>query len=40
VSIFLVLFLLVHVAMICIAGFRNRVRAMISGRPATPLEEA
>jgi thiosulfate reductase cytochrome b subunit len=40
VSIFLVLFLLVHVAMICIAGFRNRVRAMITGRPATPWEEA
>jgi len=28
---FLVLFLLVHVAMVCLAGFKNRVRAMIVG---------
>jgi thiosulfate reductase cytochrome b subunit len=32
VSIFLVLFLLVHVIMVCIAGFGNRMRAMIGGR--------
>ena len=29
----LVLFLFVHVAMICLAGFTNRVRAMITGHP-------
>jgi thiosulfate reductase cytochrome b subunit len=32
VSIFLVLFLLVHVLMVYLAGFRNRVGAMIFGR--------
>jgi len=32
VTLALVLFLLVHVVMICIAGFRNRMRAMITGR--------
>ena len=32
VASFLVLFLLVHVAMVCLAGFRNRVRAMITGQ--------
>ncbi len=32
VSLALLLFLIVHVAMICIAGFRSRVRAMITGR--------
>ena len=31
-TLFLVLFLLVHVAMVCFAGFRSRMRAMISGR--------
>jgi len=31
----LFLFLLVHVTMICRAGFRNRMRAMITGRPGT-----
>jgi thiosulfate reductase cytochrome b subunit len=31
VSVFLLLFLLIHVAMICLAGFRNRMRAMITG---------
>ena len=35
VSILLVLFLLVHVAMVWIAGFRDRVGAMITGRAAT-----
>ena len=32
VSVFLLLFLLVHIAMVCLAGFRNRMRAMITGR--------
>jgi len=35
VSVALVLFLLVHVAMVCLAGFRSRMRAMITGRGAT-----
>jgi thiosulfate reductase cytochrome b subunit len=35
VSVFLLLFLLVHVVMVSLAGFRNRMRAMITGRPAT-----
>ncbi len=34
VSILLVVFLLVHITMVCIAGFRNRMRAMITGRGA------
>lgn len=34
----LVLFLLVHVFMIVLAGFRSRMRAMITGRAAQPLE--
>jgi thiosulfate reductase cytochrome b subunit len=38
VSVFLVLFVLVHVVMVWRAGFRNRVRAMITGRRATDLE--
>ena len=38
VSVFLVLFLLVHVVMVCLSGFRSRVRAMITGRPATDME--
>jgi thiosulfate reductase cytochrome b subunit len=29
---FLVLFLLVHIAMVCLAGFTKRVRAMITGQ--------
>jgi thiosulfate reductase cytochrome b subunit len=37
VSGLLVLFLLVHLVMVSLAGFRNRMRAMITGR-ATPLE--
>jgi thiosulfate reductase cytochrome b subunit len=40
VSGFLVLFLFVHVLMVYLAGFRNRVRAMITGRPATRKEPA
>jgi thiosulfate reductase cytochrome b subunit len=35
VTVLLVIFLLVHVVMVYLAGFRNRVRAMITGRPAT-----
>lgn len=31
---FLVLFLIVHVAMVCLAGFKNRMRAMIPGHSA------
>jgi thiosulfate reductase cytochrome b subunit len=39
VSVFLVLFLLMHVIMVCLSGFRNRMRAMVTGRPAD-MEEA
>lgn len=35
VTILLVLFLLVHVIMVCVVGFRSRMRAMITGRTAT-----
>jgi thiosulfate reductase cytochrome b subunit len=38
VTILLVLFLLVHVAMIVHAGFRSRMRAMITGRATEPRE--
>jgi thiosulfate reductase cytochrome b subunit len=38
VSLALVLFLLVHVGMVWLAGFRNRMRAMITGRAATQME--
>jgi thiosulfate reductase cytochrome b subunit len=38
VSLALVLFLLVHVVMICLAGFRSRMRAMITGRAGTDKE--
>jgi hypothetical protein len=30
----LVLFLIVHVAMVCLTGFRRKMRGMIAGRPA------
>jgi thiosulfate reductase cytochrome b subunit len=40
VSVFLFLFLLVHVVMICLAGFRNRTRAIITGRAGTDKERA
>jgi thiosulfate reductase cytochrome b subunit len=36
----LVLFLVVHVAMICLAGFTKRVRAMITGRAPVAKEAA
>lgn len=39
VSGLLALFLFVHVFMVCIAGFRNRMRAMITGRVTKPMEE-
>lgn len=38
VSLFLVLFLLVHVGMIFLAGFQSRMRAMITGDAGTPME--
>lgn len=38
VSIALVLFLIVHIVMICLAGFWSRTRAMITGRADTPTE--
>jgi len=40
VSVLLVVFLLVHVFMVVLAGFRNRMRAMISGRMPEEREEA
>ena len=38
VSVFLVLFLLVHIVMVCLAGFKNRMRAMITGRAGAHME--
>jgi len=38
VSLALVLFLLVHILMVWLAGFRSRMRAMITGRVAAPME--
>jgi thiosulfate reductase cytochrome b subunit len=35
VSLSLLLFLLVHVVMVCLAGFKSRTRAMITGRTGT-----
>src|ERR1019366_4940186 len=40
VSVLLVLFLLVHIAMVCLAGFRRRMRAMITGRAGAHKEHA
>jgi thiosulfate reductase cytochrome b subunit len=40
VSVLLVLFVLVHIVMVCVAGFRNRMRAMITGRAAPDIEQA
>jgi thiosulfate reductase cytochrome b subunit len=40
VSGFLVVFLLVHVMMVCISGFRSRVGAMITGRLPNRMERA
>ena len=39
VSLALLLFVLVHVVMICVAGFKRRMRAMITGTVATRKEE-
>jgi thiosulfate reductase cytochrome b subunit len=38
VSILLVLFLVIHIVMVCLAGFRNRMRAMTTGRVASTKE--
>jgi thiosulfate reductase cytochrome b subunit len=38
VSLALLLFLLVHVVMVCVAGLGSRMRAMITGRASTPME--
>jgi thiosulfate reductase cytochrome b subunit len=38
VTVFLVVFLLVHVVMICLAGFSSRMRAMITGRAGADME--
>jgi thiosulfate reductase cytochrome b subunit len=38
VSLSLLLFLLVHVVMVGLAGFKSRMRAMITGRTGTPME--
>jgi thiosulfate reductase cytochrome b subunit len=40
VSVFLVLFLLVHIVMVYLAGFRTRMRAMITGRVSASKEQA
>jgi thiosulfate reductase cytochrome b subunit len=40
VSALLVLFLLVHIAMVCLTGFRCRMRAMITGRAGAHKEHA
>ena len=39
-SVFLVLFLVVHIVMVCLAGFRTRMRAMITGAAAEHKEHA
>jgi len=39
VTVALVLFLLVHVAMVAVSGFRNRMRGMITGGGATSKEQ-
>jgi thiosulfate reductase cytochrome b subunit len=38
VSVFLVLFLSLHIVMVCLAGFGNRIRAMLTGRATRDLE--
>ena len=35
VAVFLFMFLVVHIAMVCLAGFKNRVAGMIMGRTAS-----
>ena len=39
VSVLLVLFLVIHIVMVCRAGFRNRMRAMITGRAVSRNEQ-
>ena len=39
ISVALALFVLVHLVMVVLAGFRNRVRAMITGRVVSGMEE-
>jgi thiosulfate reductase cytochrome b subunit len=39
VSVLLVLFLVIHIVMVCRAGFRNRMRAMITSRVASRNEQ-
>jgi thiosulfate reductase cytochrome b subunit len=38
VSVSLLLFLIVHIVMVCLAGFKSRTRAMITGRAGTYME--
>ena len=38
VTVLLVLFLVIHIAMVVLSGFRNRMRAMITGLTAMPQE--
>jgi thiosulfate reductase cytochrome b subunit len=38
VSILLLLFVLIHITMICLTGFKSRMRAMITGRTDTDSE--
>jgi thiosulfate reductase cytochrome b subunit len=38
VTLALVFFLFVHVVMVCISGFKSRMRAMITGRAAAHTE--
>jgi thiosulfate reductase cytochrome b subunit len=40
VSLLLLLFLLVHVAMVCLAGFRKRMRGMVTGRAGAKTERS
>ena len=40
ITVFLVLFLLVHIVMVCLAGFKSRMRSMITGRASAPKEHS
>jgi thiosulfate reductase cytochrome b subunit len=39
VSVLLVLFIAVHITMVCRAGFKSRMRAMVTGRAASQKEQ-
>jgi thiosulfate reductase cytochrome b subunit len=39
ISVLLLLFLLIHIAMVCLAGFRNQMQGMITGRVPTYIEK-